>query len=63
MGSFIRFSGASGLVRITAPFPAFDVIELFTMFVAIIFAYMLDPQGKLKGAARRVEILTVQLVA
>ena len=33
------------------------------MFVAIIFAYMLDPQGKLKGAARRVEILTVQLVA
>jgi hypothetical protein len=37
-----------------APFPALDVEELPIMFVAIIVAQTLDPQGRLKGEATRV---------
>ena len=45
-----------------APFPEFETSELPTMFVAVIFAKMLDPQGNKNGEAYSVAIGMVQVV-
>lgn len=49
-GTFVRFLGESGVIRITAPFPPGEVPELPMMFVAKTFAKTLEPQGRLNGA-------------
>jgi len=50
LGTFKSKIGGSGTVKIIAPFPDSDCIELPLIFVAIIFAYMLEPHGRLNGA-------------
>ena len=62
-GKFFKFVGTSGLVKMTAPFPIWDAIVVPTKLVAVIYEYMLYPQGKLNGALVSIEIGTVQLVA
>ena len=54
--SSTRFTGASGIVTIIAPFPAVDKLELPTMFNAEILAKMLEPQARLNGSACKVDI-------
>jgi len=46
-------SGGSAVVIKVAPSPAIDYSELPNLFVATIFAETFDPQGMLKGAARK----------
>jgi len=50
-GTFTRFNGASGTVRIMVPLPALDITELPKLFIAITFTKMLEPHAKLNGAA------------
>ena len=41
------FSGASGIVRIIAPFPDVEKDEFPIILLALTYAYTLEPQGKL----------------
>ena len=59
----MRAIGASGFVKITAPFPYADSTELPYWFEAMIFAKMLEPQGRLNGACLSVEIGIEQRVS
>ena len=49
-GTFLRFLGASGVIKMTAPFPAREVPELPIMLVASTVANTLEPHGRLNGA-------------
>jgi hypothetical protein len=58
-----RLTGASGTLRIIAPFPEGDTGELPLMLVAITCAEILDPQAKPKGVPVKVILGTEQLRA
>ena len=44
-GTPYKFKGASGLIRITAPFPIADIPELPIILKAYTVALILDPYG------------------
>jgi len=54
--------GASGFVKMVAPLPTLETKEFPYKFVAYTLAKILDPQGRLNGAALRVAVGIVQLV-
>lgn len=62
MGTSCRLSGESGFVRIIAPLPPDDSIELPYMLVAITLAKMLLPHTILNGAASSEDVGTEQEV-
>ena len=47
MKSYRRFTGALGVLKITAPFPAEDYVDDPIMLTAVTRAKILAPQGKL----------------
>ena len=55
-GSSLTLSGASGTVKIIAPFPWSDSSEVPYKLVALTFAKILEPHAKLKGADLSVEM-------
>jgi len=57
-----RVCGASGEVKITAPFAAVEYAEEPTRFMASTLTKMLAPQGKLKGLVINVFMETKQYV-
>ncbi len=46
---FARLIGASGIVRMIAPFASLENAELPTKFVALTLAQTLEPHAKLNG--------------
>lgn len=49
------------MVKIIAPLPDAEVIDVPTMFIALTLAYIDDPQGKLNGEFKSVDIGTEQV--
>lgn len=62
-GTLIRLIGASGTLRIIAPWPASDMIELPLILIAITLTKTSEPHAKLNGAAFNAKLLIVQLTA
>lgn len=58
---FIKSYGASGLVKIIAPFPSFEAIESPMSFIATIRAWILEPHGSMYGEVLSVDIFTKQI--
>lgn len=61
--SSARDVGASGMVIIIAPLPAFDSVDAPFSLIATIFAKIDEPYGSEQGAALRVETGMVQELA
>lgn len=60
-GTFIRFNGESGTLRITVPVLALEITELPLILIAITLANTLEPHCRLNGAAYNAKLLIVQL--